>query len=490
MPTRYTYEQQLAEAISEQLAEDLRYLRELGEPMPDFWEREKKKLIETILPIFAAAMFWQMQEVIDAPELPFVDFDNFMSIAQAWASNYAYDLVSGIVDRSAVALQSAFSSFFAGNIGEQELISKISYWFNPYRADNIAITEITRAVEKARDFIFEQILKEHPELMLDEYWVTAGDERVCEICAPLDGKKRGDGWYSAPPADPRCVLPGNYVMPIGDISAATQSHFSGNIIEITFDSGRIISITENHPILTQRGWVRGKFLNSSNDSAYSAIVERKFFPINPNYQQSPTRIEDIFTSFKESGKVTTRSMPVSPEDFNGDGRFINSDINIIYSNRFLLRNRISSLFERIGKNAFNWANTNEFFLNGYSCFNHLVPGWTSAASGKMRSGDLMFSLSHGHSSPFGGFGFGLRSGNNSVSDKHFSENAPANTDLARKFILGFPGNISLDKIIKIKNYNFIGHVYDLQCDLFELYTCNDIITHNCRCSREMKLGYR
>jgi hypothetical protein len=201
---RFQIEQEMAEAISEQLMEDMRYLNNLEEPPPDFWHEEKKKLRDVILPLFLLAMTIRMEETAGIPELPYIDFDTFMGSAQSWASNYVYDLVSGITNKTQLSLQSAFASFFSGGIGEAELRSRIAYWFSPYRAETIAITEVTRAVQSGMDYIFGTILQKYPGFGLEETWKTAGDERVCELCSPLDGTPKGVLWFSPPPLHPRC----------------------------------------------------------------------------------------------------------------------------------------------------------------------------------------------------------------------------------------------------------------------------------------------
>ena len=46
-------------------------------------------------------------------------------------------------------------------------------------------------------------------------------------------------------------------------------------------------------------------------------------------------IDEIFASRKHDGHMFSMSMPASPKDFHGDGRFINGNINIVYVDRFL-----------------------------------------------------------------------------------------------------------------------------------------------------------
>jgi hypothetical protein len=41
--------------------------------------------------------------------------------------------------------------------------------------------------------------------------------------------------------------------------------------------------------------------------------------------------------------------------------------------------------------------------------------------------------------------------------------------------------ITRDEIVKIRNYNFSGHVYDLQ-STSQLYITNGIVVKNCRCA--------
>jgi hypothetical protein len=41
--------------------------------------------------------------------------------------------------------------------------------------------------------------------------------------------------------------------------------------------------------------------------------------------------------------------------------------------------------------------------------------------------------------------------------------------------------VASDKVVKIRNFNFSGHVYDLQ-SIEGLYIANSIVVKNCRCA--------
>jgi SPP1 gp7 family putative phage head morphogenesis protein len=52
----------------------------------------------------------------------------------------------------------------------------------------IAVTEITRAYAEGQRLAGEALRQEWPDARVTKTWFTNNDDRVCEICAPLDGK--------------------------------------------------------------------------------------------------------------------------------------------------------------------------------------------------------------------------------------------------------------------------------------------------------------
>lgn len=82
-----------------------------------------------------------------------------------------------------------------------------------YRAEMIARTEIINAYNNGELGAVQQAIHEGKMGKTKKRWVTGGDERVCDICARLDGvevpmDEMFPGGYEAPTAHPhcRCVL--------------------------------------------------------------------------------------------------------------------------------------------------------------------------------------------------------------------------------------------------------------------------------------------
>jgi hypothetical protein len=106
--------------------------------------------------------------------------------AWEWAKKYTYDLVDMIEDTTRKVLQSVIPQFIEtpgmtiGNV--MNMLP-----FDEERAQSIAVTEITRAYATANQLAGEDLKKEFPDVRVIKIWYTNNDDRVCDICAPLDG---------------------------------------------------------------------------------------------------------------------------------------------------------------------------------------------------------------------------------------------------------------------------------------------------------------
>ena len=158
------------------------------------------------------------------------------------------------------------------------------------------------------------------------------DSRVTIICASLNGTEHPIGQGPIPPRHVRC-LPGDaLVSSSSGITAVSKRWYDGNMIIIKTASSRILSCTPNHPILTPGGWVAAGLLNvgghviSDGGSKWGSNIDS-------NDKDMPTRIEDVAKAFLSSGKMMSMPVPLSPEDFHGDG--VGSKIAIISADREL-----------------------------------------------------------------------------------------------------------------------------------------------------------
>ena len=107
--------------------------------------------------------------------------------AAEWAKKYTYDFVKGIEDTTRKALQSLISQFVeTPGMSIHDVMNGL-YMFTEERAQQIAVTETTRAFAQANQLAGEDLKKEFPDVRVIKTWFTNNDDRVCDICAPLDG---------------------------------------------------------------------------------------------------------------------------------------------------------------------------------------------------------------------------------------------------------------------------------------------------------------
>ena len=116
--------------------------------------------------------------------------------AADWAREYVYDLIKDIDATSRVMLQSAISQFVETpgfTIGD--IMDLLPY--DEDRAQRIAVTEVTRAYSKATQLAGDDLKKEFPGVRIIDTFFTNNDDRVCDLCGPLNGKEvdHGDLFY-------------------------------------------------------------------------------------------------------------------------------------------------------------------------------------------------------------------------------------------------------------------------------------------------------
>jgi len=205
---RDDFEARIAKLLGKAGAETRRELLALlGDPpqaealTPEVWAAIEKRYTGALLPELQGVYMAALEETAAQVGVGFAwDIANERAIS--WARQYSYELVRGINGTSQQWLTSAITDFYNANLSYDELIKRVATVFGPARAESIAVTEVTRAAS-AGAMEFQRELNEMGMTTV-EVWQTARDDVTCPICAPLQSKKRGDGWDSPPPAHPRC----------------------------------------------------------------------------------------------------------------------------------------------------------------------------------------------------------------------------------------------------------------------------------------------
>lgn len=354
------------------------------------------------------------------------------------------------------------------------------------------------------------------------------DNRVRPSHLALDGIIRhidDDFWQTHyPPWEFRCFLPDVRIE--GASKGAIKRFYTGKVVDIFTKSGRKVSLTANHPILTSRGWVAAGNINNSDDllgynrPIKSTNVHRCSWEIDDN-QAIPTA-ENLFkafiiytfafcktSTFKLDGNILTNDCQISIDildsglnfsihpkgrerisqmilvDRNDRGympfeSFCSSDfgfrdVDIMFAEN--ARNIPNGCIEQGGE--FLLTDILSFIFLNYSKFEFNIaiscstPCSTTLA---LNSAGGLFDLL-----PFDRFGLA------SISQDNALFNELARNGLANDFgLFGYlidthSINVFRDPVVNIIKRSYSGHVYDFQSDS-GLLSANGIIAHNCRCT--------
>lgn len=127
-----------------------------------------------------------------------------VNAATQWAKDYPFELVKGLTDTTREVVQRAVADYTATpGMTRGELEVRLQPAFGAQRAENIAVTETTRAASAATDS-YQAALSEMGYKSV-KVWQTLNDELTCDICGPLNGLDETQwGEVDDAPAHPRC----------------------------------------------------------------------------------------------------------------------------------------------------------------------------------------------------------------------------------------------------------------------------------------------
>jgi len=427
-------------------------------------------------------------------------------------------------DETELLLRSALSAGVEAGEGAEEIAKRVKGAFEHCennRALRIARTEVMTASNIGNEEGYKRAGVEKQE------WYAALDERICELCEDLHGNVYKIGSGDRPPAHVNCLLPDVRVeAPLTE--KAMRHWYDGESIEIITAGGNSLRTTPNHPILTNRGWIAANFIEEG-DYVICHQFSGQMLIDNPNVKDAPSKISEIFDALADSFGI--ERVAGAYDQFHGDGS--ESDVDIISINS-LLQNWLKSSFSQpISNKQFAFANHTPRLLScsGEPSFCFKTGMCISPCFvGSRCHVDL---LSSGQFSHAENIGFAARAWGDTLVSEYPADNIAGDAigssqgklgfscDITRnqirgssdnilawrdatpleqsiecglpyakldqKFMDRFTGLITADKIISIRNFQFSGHVYDLQTES-GWYTANASISHNgiiaknCRCA--------
>jgi len=362
-------------------------------------------------------------------------------------------------------------------------------------------------------------------------------ETACMACLMSDGEKFDMAEELSDHPRGKAEIPGN-IIDCSSPTAFITLNYNGDVVVIRTASGKLLTVTPNHPVLTTRGWVSAKFIKKGDNVVSTGWGDRASGVMRPDKNHVPTTVENIPSSFN---MFRLGSVPRSTKNLNGNGGIGDGDIDVVFANRLLwngfdpsYRKHMIEFFfgsRNVGSIPFNASgNTAKMFIREFL---------TACIFLGLQHNEFSFGFSHFGKSENGG-GFSTPS-LDTVFGKNSSYNVPANIKLSGNGKFGFPGgvqgtnisrwqddlipadggkftrlndrtfgftpeqpigleiirqslwggvppagrdlgaiasNIVLDGVVEIGIRTYSGHVYSLQTQE-EWYISNGIISHNC-----------
>lgn len=346
------------------------------------------------------------------------------------------------------------------------------------RAETIARTETAFAYSHAAIESYRRNGVTH------KIWLTAEDAKVDPPCPsyedrgsiPIGETFGGDDQH--PPAHPRCVV-GDTLVLGPPILATSGRAYAGSVVNLSTSGGHKLTCTPNHPILSDRGWINAGSLVHGDRVLCCVDGQREVTSVNPDDQKRPSRIEDIARSFRESRGVISRSVPVSPEDFHGDGG--DSQIAVIRTDRLLLDRLQTGGDQPIAEDDFGGGDVSRFVLPSDRHPAQVFPGLRDTPDGIVSGGGVGGALFGGASGLLQTVRVGVSATDDPQPVKTEIDSATGYAIPDRDSVHRFAGMVAFYDIVGIDVNTFSGHVYNLHTTK-GWYTANGIVTHNCRCA--------
>lgn len=348
--------------------------------------------------------------------------------------------------------------------------------FSKTRAETIARTESATALgQGAKQASIAQGRDE-------KHWVTQGGN-IEELCAANEAQ----GWIKIAelfrsgvdtiPQHNRCLV-GDTLILAEAVTAYSNRFYDGDVIVLRTASGKKLTCTPNHPILTSQGWIAAGLLEKGSYVISSDSSQRPSLRGHGYHYDVPTGIEDIAETLFRTGQMLSVPVPTTAKDFHGDGA--GSQVAIIGANSLLRNSLYTSSVQQGGHIPFSRSIIQRHRLDSLGVEHLTAERDDSARTSSMSRLNLSGTLLDRHAFPLDSLLFRGRSQNplrlQEASNGETAYPIPLSQDVNR-----LAGQVFCDKVVQVIRLPFAGHVYNLQTST-EFYLANGIITHNCRCN--------
>lgn len=182
-------------------------MRLLGDPpslanVPqEYWNNGGKQIRQALVPVFEEIYITQTMALVEQVGIG-IDWTLINKQASDWAYAHAGNLIPGLERTTQETITGYVNKYYSDGWTLDDVTSHLEMLFDPQRARTIAITETTNAATQSELATVNYLEATYPSLHFKGIWITANDDRVCDICGPKHGKEITDGDY--PPAHVNC----------------------------------------------------------------------------------------------------------------------------------------------------------------------------------------------------------------------------------------------------------------------------------------------
>jgi SPP1 gp7 family putative phage head morphogenesis protein len=327
------------------------------------------------------------------------------------------------------------------------------------------------------------VLEERPYV---EYR-TVGDARVRESHRALEGKvfdARSDEWHTIAPPNGYNCFPGDTLVQ-GKFATAVRALYTGELVKLTTQTGRELTVTPNHPLLTSDGFAAASSVRQGQYVvAYHGVDEASMVgKVDP--ENAPAAIEQVFDALlvRHGPDAMHRTRPVA-NDFDGDAACFESDVDVVSADRELLSALKAKASHHLGQGILTAPLLRPAAHRSDGALVDLgvaadTPARAIPSAGALSSDGGRVEL---QCAPLEQLSFGLAAHVNASLYEPALKDRAADASLVGQLLEGYPASVFLDEIVRVDREWFHGYVYDLESPERGWLVANGVFASNCRCS--------
>lgn len=340
-----------------------------------------------------------------------------------------------------------------------------------------AATVIRTALSHISNEARNETYRQNDDIIEKYEWVSTLDSRTSTICRARDGMTWEIGKGPMPPAHPNCLLGDTVVSTGSPVSNIFKRAYKGTIVYVSTKSGRTLSITPNHQVLTTSGWVASGLLNVGDK-----LVCAKDSTLSLKHEEHNVvaKFSDLFSAANVAvNPAAVSTSPTSPEDFHGDGT--DGEVEIVLVDRLSWNKVKSGLNKQIIDKELPVTAGVDDSLPGFGSAKQFSMVGLSTSDSFMRRGresEALLGSSFSHSDKHS---VATSANGNAVLSENAYDWATQNADNLSDFNWSDAVGVELDDVVDLvfSEADFCGHVYNLENEQ-NWYLANGVIAHNCR----------